>query len=156
MNLLPFHERKALLKWVEERFGIPAFFFEDKILFARGRDIWMTTQEATEMPLVQVTRKGMRLARRDRNDYRLATPAIQYLGSFATRRVLDISPKEAERYIRGEDLLLPHLPPLPRGQVILRTQGRPLGSGLLREKGIKNQIPVAHRVRKALEVDEER
>jgi NOL1/NOP2/fmu family ribosome biogenesis protein len=156
VNPLPFHERKALLKWMEERFGIPSSLFEDKALFIRGRDIWMTTHEAAETPLIQITRKGMRLARKDRYDYRLITPAIQYLGSLATRRIIDISPQEAERYIRGEDLSLPHLPPLPRGQVILRTHGRSLGSGLLTEKGVKNQIPVAHRVRKALEVSEER
>lgn len=156
MKPLPLHERKVLLKWMEECFGIPSSLFEDKALFIRGRDIWMTTQEAAETTLTQIIRKGMRLARKDRHGYRLITPAIQYLGSFATRRVIDISPEEAERYIRGENLLLPHLPTLPRGQVIIRTHGRPLGSGLLAEKGVKNQISTAHRVRKALEDSKER
>ena len=151
MKPLPLHERKAFLRWMEEYFGIPSSLFEDKALFIRGRDIWMTTQEAAETSLPQIIRKGMRLARKNRNGYRLVTPAIQYLGSFATQRVIDISPEEAERYIRGEDLPLPHLTTLPKGQVIIRTHGRPLGFGLLTEKGVKNQISRALRIRNTQE-----
>lgn len=116
----------------------------------------MTTREAAETTLTHVIRKGMRLARKDRRGYRLITPAAQYLGAFATRRVIEISSEEAERYIRGENLLLPHPPALPKGQVIIRINGRPLGLGLLTEKGVKNQIPTAQRIRKALEDSRER
>ena len=151
MKPLALHEKKAFLRWIKEYFGIPSSLFEDKALFIRGRDIWMTTQEAAETTLPQIVRCGMRLARKNRNGYRIVTPAIQYLGYFATQRVIEVSPQAAERYIRGEDLPLPHSTTLPKGQVIIRTHGRPLGFGLLTEKGIKNQISRALRIRNTQE-----
>ncbi|RLD98410.1 MAG: hypothetical protein DRI92_03985 [Aquificota bacterium] len=150
MTPLPLHEKKALLSWIEGTFGIPIKRLEPLLLFKKGRDIWMASPQLQEIALPSTTRAGARLARQDRRSYRLTTPAIQLLGRWATRRVVEITTQEGERYIRGEDLTLDSPPSIPRGQVIVRVHGRPLGSGLLEGEGIKNQIPVAQRVRKVL------
>ncbi len=175
MKPLPLHEKRTLLNWIEETFGIPTERLEPFFLFKRGRDVWMASPQlevvlkgTEERPgtgnrgsptfrhpspapcPLPITRAGLRLARQDRQSYRLTTPAVQFLGRWATKRVIDITPQEGERYIRGEDLPLTSTLPIPRGQVIVRVQGRPLGSGLLEGERIKNQIPVAQRVRKAL------
>jgi len=149
-------EREALLHWIEESFGIPRERVEPLFIFKRGRDIWMASPQLEELsewnedqgtgPL-PITRMGTRLARQDRQGYRLTTPAIQLLGRWATKRVVDLSRQQGERYMRGEDVALDHSSPIPRGQVIVRVQGRPLGSGLLEGDRIKNQIPVAQRVK---------
>jgi len=154
---LPRHEREALIKWIEETFGIPRDKLDPLLMFKRGRDIWMASSQLQEVldwnenhgtgPL-PITRMGTRLARQDRQSHRLTTPAIQILGQWATKRVIDLSLQEAERYIRGEDITLDSPPEIPRGQVIVRVQGRPLGSGLLDGNKIKNQIPVAQRIKR--------
>lgn len=156
MTPLPRHERERLIKWMEETFGIPRNRVEPLLLFKRGRDIWMAHPQLEEVlewnqdqgrDTLPITRMGTRLARQDRHNYRLTTPGIQSLGQWATKRVVELTREEAERYIRGEDVTLDYTPDIPRGQAIVRVQGRPLGSGLLEGNRIKNQIPVALRVK---------
>ena len=149
-------EREDMVKWMEDAFGIPRNRTESFILLRRGRDIWMAHSQVEEVlewnqehgkGPIPITRMGTRLARQDRQSYRLTTSAIQFLGQWATKRIVELSEGEAKRYIRGEDITLDHTPSIPRGQVIVRVQGRPLGSGLLEGNRIKNQIPVAQRVK---------
>jgi len=145
------YEKKHLLEWMHETFGINIKKLGNLVLSRHGKDIWMSTPQTLEPSIPHITRVGMRLVRKDQQGYKLTTPAIQLLGAHATKRVIEISHQEAERFIRGEDLILPDHPAIPQGQVIVRIQGRPLGSGLWKNNRLKNQVPVAHRVRKSLE-----
>ncbi len=147
MKPLPESEREKFLIWMEKYFGIPSSLFTNLALFLQGKDIWVTTKEAAGVPLSCVMRRGMRIAKKGRCGYRLATPAIQYFGSLATRRVIDLTPDASEKYMRGEDMFVGPSITYPKGQVIVRCEGKPLGSGLLIGNRIKNQIPIAQRIR---------
>ncbi len=151
MTLLSSHEKRQLLRWMDETFGISAEELKDLALFRYGKDVWMSAPQTLEPSLPNVVRTGMRLARKDREGFRLTTPAIQLLGARATKRVIELSYEEAEIFIRGGDLSLPEHSAAARGQVIVRVQGRPLGSGSWRDNRLKSQVPVAHRVRSGTE-----
>lgn len=144
-------ERKKVLSWIETTFGIPSTLFNDLVLFERGKDVWITTEEALKLNLPQISRRGVRFCRKIRGRYRLISTAVLTFGSHATKQVWEVKRGEAERFLRGEDIKVSLPSDIKPGQVIIRFMGIPLGSGLLIGDRIKNQVPVSQRVRSPIE-----
>ncbi len=149
-------EREEILREIERRFGIPPQAFEDKLLVIRGKkEVWVASEQCVEVELDQFLRTGIPLLRWTKQGFRLTSSAVRAFGHLATKGVVEISLEDrelAERFSRGEDiplrLLRFHKENLPqKGQVIVRWRGHPLGSGLLQEDRVKNQVPVKMRVR---------
>jgi NOL1/NOP2/fmu family ribosome biogenesis protein len=137
------------LKFLEERFGLAPGLWDGLSFHRVGDDYWITTADAVRVDLPKIRRRGLRFLRTYRGPrFKWTTTAMMLFGTRATRNVVELSPEEAERFVRGEDLKRDPLPPdCTPGQVILRYQGQPLGSGLLHRDGrIKNQLPAGRRL----------
>lgn len=138
-----------VLTFLKERFGIPLEVWERWTLVEAGGDFWLTTPEAASLEGRKLRRRGIRLVRAQKKGYwKLTTAAMHVLQPFFSRNVLEVGAKEAEAFIRGEDL---HLETFPEGcepgQVVVIFKGDVLGSGLLFSSGkVKNQIPSGNRL----------
>jgi 16S rRNA (cytosine1407-C5)-methyltransferase len=161
-------ERQSILKEIERCFGIPPEAFEDRILVVRGKkEVWVASKQALEVELVSWVRTGIPLLRWTKEGFRLTSSAVRAFGDLATRGVVEIPPERndlAQAFARGEDLplnpeiresggsVVSHQRTVTEqdtltGQVIVRWRGHTLGSGLVQESRVKNQVPVKMRVR---------
>jgi len=156
MKLLSAEEREKILKWANETFGIPESVFENLALFETGREIWVANRETLKINLSQVLRRGIRFCRKTKKGYRLVSTGVLTFGAYATKGVVEIDKDAAEKFVRGEDLkVTPNIETMPK-QIIVRFKGTPLGSGIVTPKGIKNQVPVAKRIRVPIGTKEEK
>jgi len=155
-------ERQSILQEIERRFGIPPEAFEDKILVVRGKkEVWVASKQTLGVKLEAWVRTGIPLLRWTRQGFRLTSSAVRAFGDLATRGVVEVPWERedlAQAFSRGEDipLVLGRIEAentggreetLPFGQVIVRWRGHTLGSGLVEENRVKNQVPVKMRVR---------
>ena len=135
---------EAVLKYVEERFGISREAFEGYRFFTKGRDVWIVAEDVPD--LKYVNRMGLRFARGGMEKPKLTTAVLQIFGRWATKNVVRIGEGELAAYLRGEDLEVGELEGVERGQVVVMYGEDVLGSGLYDGRRIKNQIPKARRV----------
>ncbi len=136
-----------LLRKIEERFGIPRDLFEGYCIYERRKgEFWISSRFGCGLDDSFVARRGLKFAQVfSKGGFRLSTSAIQLFGGYATRCVVELEEDEREAYIRGQDL--PDRWGAPPGQIIVRYRGIPLGSAVVVEGRLKNQVPTARRVR---------
>ncbi|NPA80012.1 MAG: hypothetical protein GXO29_03045 [Thermotogae bacterium] len=135
---------EAVLRYVEERFGIPREIFNGFRFFSRGRDVWIVSEDVPE--LKHINRMGLRFARGGAENPKLTTAVIQIFGRHATRNTVSLDDEQLSRYLRGEDVEVGEVPGVERGQVIVMYGEDALGSGLYDGRRVKNQIPKARRI----------
>ncbi len=140
---------RKVLAFLEERFGVPPEALESWALVEVGGDFWLTTPEAARLEGRKLRRRGIRLVRAQKGGrWKLTTAAMQVLQPYLRRNVVPVDARQAEAFVRGEDLRLEALPPhCSPGQVVVVYRGEVLGSGLLARDGrVKNQIPSGRRL----------
>ena len=133
------------MRYVEERFGIPREAFKD-FSFVASRDVWIASREAARCDPPALRRKGIRFARIFDRAVKLTTAAIQMFGHLATRNVIVLEPSQVPSYLSGQDIAIGQIEGIEPGQVIVRTSGDVLGSGLYAKGKLKNQLPKGRRV----------
>ncbi len=122
-----------------ERFGIPTEVV-DQLSFERGVGaIFVGTREVIEFDLVRPMRKGMRLLRVFPHSLKPTTWAMQILGRYASKNVIDVNEEQAVNLVRGKNLELEAA--VEDGFVLIRCRGFVVGVGLYRRPMIKSQIP---------------
>jgi NOL1/NOP2/fmu family ribosome biogenesis protein len=136
---------ERVLNYLKERFGIEPEVFREYSLIVSG-DVWVTTREAESLPLRTWKRKGIRLARILKKGIKFTTAGMQVFGKYATKNIVNLEREEdAIRFMRGEDLTYTR-DDVEEGQVIVKFGEDILGSGLLRNGKLKNQIPKGRRI----------
>lgn len=109
----------------------------------RGKEAWLSTQEASEFG-GPILRRGIMLARMTTDGWKLTAEGAMVIGKTATRCVLDLEEHEALEFLSGQNLSGEF--PWPEGQVIIRWKGFPVGVGLLRGRIVKNQLRLSRRL----------
>ena len=148
-------DRKAILAYFEERFGIPEEAFDGFRLLKKGRTIWAVKDgpgldqllkelkvEAAGVPLIRV-----------RTAMRKPTTAGLRLWQ-ATRNVIDLDDEALEEFLNRGVLLKTF--PAESGYVVVRWRGKILGCGLYSKGKLRSQIPKHwwHQVRGKIDLPE--
>lgn len=135
-------ETHSVLRYLEERFGIPAGVLEGHRLFRRGGYVWAVRPEAADLcGELRVAGGGLRLVREmGPGRYKPATRGIQAFGGRACRNVLDVQDGQLRALIQGQALPAPEG---MRGFILVRWKGQVLGVALVRNGQIQGQFPRA-------------
>ena len=134
--------RTEVLTWWDERFGIPPETFDGHTFWERGAGkVWAFANEAPDA--VPVEGLGMAVLRTRQEHWKPTTNAVQRFGRMATRNVVDLTPDQAARFLRGEDqtvawdgdwgyLIAAHA---------LAGRMEPIGVGLYLHGELRSQVP---------------
>ncbi|MBT9281144.1 MAG: NOL1/NOP2/sun family putative RNA methylase [Hydrogenibacillus schlegelii] len=142
---------RALLGWLQDRFGLPTSAFDGLTLFLRGGDVWAT--RLSEVPAwPELVAAGIRLFRLQPGDKKTA-PAVSGRGfkptSFgllhfaqaARHNVADVDDEALLALLEGRRIAPPAGAPLERGYVALRHRGTVIGLGVLDADGLRAGLP---------------
>ncbi len=133
-------DRKAILAYFEERFGIPEEAFDGFRLLKKGRTIWAVADGPGLDQLlnqVKVEAAGIPLLR-VRTTMRKPTTAGLRLWQ-ASRNVIDLDDESLEGFLnRG---IVSKTFPVEPGYVVVKWRGEVLGCGLYSKGKLRSQIP---------------
>lgn len=94
--------REEVLRWWDERFGVPPETFEGYTFWEKGKGkIWIFADDAPDP--IAIEGLGMAFLRTRQEHWKPTTNAVQRFGRDAVRNVIDLSPDEAARFAAGED-----------------------------------------------------
>ncbi|WP_423751561.1 DUF7122 family protein [Salinirarus marinus] len=94
--------RAEVVRWWEDRFGVPADAFDDYTFWEKGKGkVWILHADL-ETP-VNVEGLGMTFLRTRQEHWKPTTDAVQRFGREATRNVVHLTRDQAVRFARGED-----------------------------------------------------
>jgi NOL1/NOP2/fmu family ribosome biogenesis protein len=94
--------REAVLRWWEDRFGIPPATFDDHTCWEKGNGkLWVLAGDAKDPGDVEAV--GTTFLRTRQEHWKPTTDAVQRFGHHATENVIDLTREEAERFAAGED-----------------------------------------------------
>jgi NOL1/NOP2/fmu family ribosome biogenesis protein len=122
-------EAEDLLASLNERYG--ASYAPRGRLFLRGGKLFLFSGAETRLKHVWM---GLHIAGVDLS---LTIEGAQLLGKTATRNCLTVGREDADRYFRGEDMAGPP----GDGRVIMRTNDRIIGPGLVEGGKVRNALP---------------
>jgi NOL1/NOP2/fmu family ribosome biogenesis protein len=134
-------ERRRILAYMEERFGIPPSAFDDYLLFRR-KNTWRILRRSPHLETafrLRVGSVGVQAFHRIRAFIKPTTRLIQAFGRHATRSRVALDRDALAALARGEEV--PLKGDLANGYVILDLNGEPLGVGLLIDGRLRSQIP---------------
>ena len=124
---------------VRERFGMSAAEL-DRLAAIEAQDtIFVGTAEVMKFDAVRPMRRGIRLCRVFPYSVKPTTFAMQVLGRYATRNIIDLADEQARRIINGGELSLEAS--AENGFVLLRWHEFTIGVGLYKRPVLKSQIP---------------
>ena len=131
--LRPERLREDVLRYLEERFGMPSSLFMDYGLYLgpRGRVFLGPKSVPVSAKIVTI---GLLVARAD-STVKPTTNLLQAFGAHVLRNSVDLTEGQARSFIKGEDLLLAEAGSATDGYILARYLGYPLGCGLLRIAG---------------------
>lgn len=140
--------RAEVTSYVEGTFGIREEAVEELIVHDRGRDLWVVSRLPEERPDVDTGRlrtvaAGVRAVRRSKAGLRATNGLVRRLGHRAERRVVDLDWHEMLELLERGERLAPD--GLPRGQVVVRCDGRGVACGFVREGRLELELPKAWR-----------
>jgi NOL1/NOP2/fmu family ribosome biogenesis protein len=94
--------RERVLEWWDERFGVAPETFEGHTFWEKGAgQLWAFADDAPDP--FRVEGLGMKFLRARQEHWKPTTNAVQRFGREATRNVIELSPEQAARFVRGED-----------------------------------------------------
>lgn len=126
---------EELLRRLNDYYG--SSFKPEGGLILRGGKLFLYTGGETKLKTEWV---GLHIASEDLS---LTVEGAQLLGTTAEKNLLTITSDEARRYFRGEDLPGRN----GAGHVILKTDERIIGPGLLDAGKIKNKLPESRKAK---------
>jgi hypothetical protein len=133
-------ERRLLLGYLEDRFGIHESVFTDFDLFSRRKTWWLLRKTASvNLPVrLKVSQVGLKAFDRVGKYLKPSTWMIQLFGHHATKGVYRLSDQEFERLLKAEPLNAGI--PMEEGFVILRLREHVIGVGLFSGGKITSRI----------------
>jgi NOL1/NOP2/fmu family ribosome biogenesis protein len=133
-------ERRLLLSYLEERFGIPEQTFAEFDLFSRRKSWWLLRKTTSvNLPVrLKVNQVGLKAFDKVGKYLKPATRMVQLFGHHATKGVHSLSDSELEILLRAEPVEVES--GMEEGFVILRFREQVLGVGLLMQGRITSRI----------------
>ncbi len=152
---VPEPERRLVLGYFEQRFGIPLSTYADYLLFKRSKTYMVLryTPHLTAVATLKVYTVGLPVLRQVGRYCKPTTAALQTFGHLATRNVVELSTAQLERLLRHR--ILPLSLALTPGYVMLRAAGHILGCGLYTAGRLLSQLPQRQVRQLRLDEDEE-
>jgi NOL1/NOP2/fmu family ribosome biogenesis protein len=135
-------ERLSLIRFMEERFGIPASDFCDCVFF-KHRQSWWVVKNSSHLSLphkVKVKMVGLKAFQKVGAFIKPTTRLIQAVGPKATKSRVDLTEDELKNLLRRGDIDFVSSD-LEDGYVILCLDCYVLGLGLLIRGKLKSQLP---------------
>jgi NOL1/NOP2/fmu family ribosome biogenesis protein len=150
MKILGKNEVETVENIVEKNYGTGIDLNQFLVLKTFEEKIWLATKELTDLDLskLPVNSVGMNFGKLKRNDkINLTIEGSQMVGIKATKNVVLLDKENAEKFMQGSDVK-------PQQEInceyhnftIVKSGEDVLGSSLLTEKGIKNQLPKSRRI----------
>ena len=138
-------DRREVVRWWSERFGVPEEVFEPYEFFIRGRNTIWALRKTDRLPAgLRFEALGMVVMRKSKLGWKPTTNAIQVFGRYARRNVVDLDEAGMRVFLAGGDVRGP-FEGVEEGYVVVRYRGLPLGCGLYRRGILKSQVPKARR-----------
>ena len=140
-------ERKQILKILEEEYGISDFNYliirsgKEKLRICSGilsREELISLSRILNIDLV-----GLYFGFYKDNELRLSIDACNLLKP--SKNILEISDEAAEKWMKGEDLMITGIEKLKKGFIFIKNSGNFLGTGKLTETKILNFLPKERR-----------
>ncbi len=150
LKVMSEEERRAMLAYLEERFGMDSKLFDGYEFVKSGRKVWITNKEVVNKNFsgMNVEAAGMLFVRWEKKDkIKLTTNGAQLFGMHAKKNVVEISEDKLHDVVCGLNLYDVECDATD-GYVILKYKEHVLGIGLKQGRFIKNMIPKARRIKK--------
>jgi len=134
-------DRRRLVAYMEERFGMGEHVFEGYVWFRRRHvvRILKDSPHLVSAARLRVEAVGMKAFYFIGDFIKPSTRVIQVVGRHATRCRIELGHEDLERLIRGREI--PADERVENGYMILCHRGDPLGLGLLLNGRLRSQIP---------------
>ena len=145
MKNLTKKEKISLFSYLSDRFGLSKETFKGLAFFKTESKIYLTTQECIQHPLFLDSETAGIAFIRPNGVLKPTTDFLQLFGSHIKKSVAKLTPEEAERYLRGEDI--EKSLDFDNGYVAVKYNQNVLGCANFKQGVIKNQLPKSRRVK---------
>ncbi len=138
---MPETQRRAILSYLETRFGIPYHTFEPFALFDRGKVYVLLSRMAPAGAIhsLKLQNAGLPILRKMPTHLKPTTAAIQRFGPQATKHLVDMTADQVRELLQAD--VMAYDSSLEPGYVILRQDGHVLGCGLVTPGKLRSLIP---------------
>jgi NOL1/NOP2/fmu family ribosome biogenesis protein len=135
-------ERREILDYFSDHFGIPEKAFEGFCFLMGERKIWVV-QDHPELERtleqLKVESVGIPLLRTKTSMWKPTTAGLHFFGHHATRNVFDLGQEDLADFLKGEPRQAP--PFIESGFVIVRWREKVLGCAVCGKGKLRSQIP---------------
>jgi len=138
-------DRREVVSWWVERFGVPEEVFEPYEFYMKGRGTIWALRRTDKLPEgLKFEALGMVIMRKGKLGWKPTTNAIQVFGRHARKNVVELDEQQMRAFVAGETINGP-FEGLEEGYVVVRHKGVPLGCGLYRHGRLFSQVPKIRR-----------
>jgi len=150
MKILGKEEIEIIENIIEKNYGTKVELNKFLVLKTFEEKIWLATKNLLDLDLskLQINSVGMNFGKLKRNDkINLTVEGSQIVGAKATKNIVLLNEENAEKFMQGSDMK-------PEKEIdceyhnfaIVKFGEDVLGSSLLTEEGVKNQLPKSRRI----------
>lgn len=139
-------EVREYLRYLEDRFGIPAKLFKGYTFLKKGKNIWIFSGDpSTIRDIGRIETIGVKFLTITKKALKPTTTFLQIFGKYATKNIVNLeSEEEMIQFMMGG--LIKKKFNVEKGYVIVKYKDDVLGCGLYSDVGLVSQIPKARRV----------
>ena len=140
-------EQENAFSYFRERFGISRGIFNGLSFFKTKQKIYVVTKDCMQGSLFDKAETAGLAVLRPNGVLKPTTDALQLFGRYARKNIVKLTKKNAERFIRGEDLEIDKIEDLKlkAGYVIVRYKEHVLGCANFKQGVLKNMLPKSRR-----------
>ena len=135
-------ERKEVLDYLADRFGIPPGTFNSFCLLRKGNSVWMvwdTPDLRKALGLLNIETAGIPILRKRPPRWKPTTAGVQFFGPQATRNVIDLDGDSVALFLEGRTIYREF--DVEPGYVMIRSKGVALGCGFYDKGKLRSQVP---------------
>jgi NOL1/NOP2/fmu family ribosome biogenesis protein len=138
-------DRSKIIEFWTSRFGVSESVFDGYRFFKRAKSIWLFS--GAKLPNLSYETIGLRAVSTKENPWKPTTCALQILGKYATKNVIDLNREQAMAFMAGEsqDIQASVEP----GYVAVSNQGQILGCGRYSKGRLESQLPKERRMERS-------
>jgi NOL1/NOP2/fmu family ribosome biogenesis protein len=147
IHILNSGEKKKIVEDLNEKFGITELPWllvmagKGKIRAFSGS---MTRDEIAKLSYdIRIELPGLYILREESDGYRISHDGLFVFKNMATKNIVDISDKQADEWLRGENIEIDS----EDKWVLLGNKGELIGCGKVKDKKVINYVPRERRVR---------
>ncbi len=153
------NEKRELLAYIKERFGIGEELFENYGFFRTKEKFYICSEACVKNEHFGRAETGGLAFARPNKHLKPTTDMLQLFGKHAKKNIAELGKEYAEKFIRGEDIIFDKSErqesqesqekpaAFEEGFVIVKYKGHILGCANFSRGSLKNLIPKSRRVR---------